>query len=81
MDAHNVGSGRESVEDALQANKSKNTGDWHYNQIFFSLSVNRNFLQNIFQVQHLKPFIQHYGHDGFLLEYEQIEQSLITDIY
>lgn len=73
MDAHNVGRGRESVSAALKKISAKTLVIGIESDILFPLS------EQLFLAQHIpgakyKSIQSSFGHDGFLLEYEQIEQ-------
>ena len=72
MDAHNVGRGRKSVEDALKKIKSKTLVIGIETDILFPLSEQK-FLADQIPEQTYRAIHSHYGHDGFLLEFEQIE--------
>jgi homoserine O-acetyltransferase len=77
MDSHNVGRGRYSVEAALQQIKAKTLVIGITTDILFPVIDQQLIADNIpgatFTAIH-----SNYGHDGFLLEFEQIEK-LITD--
>ncbi|HUS00408.1 MAG TPA: homoserine O-acetyltransferase [Chitinophagaceae bacterium] len=77
MDSHNVGRGRYSVEAALQQIRAKTLVIGITTDILFPVSEQQLIADNIpgatFTAIH-----SNYGHDGFLLEFEQIEK-LITD--
>ncbi len=77
MDSHNVGRGRVSVENALQQIKSKALVIGIYTDILFPLSEQQFIAENIPGAQ-FTPIHSLYGHDGFLLEFEQI-QGIITN--
>ena len=77
MDSHNVGRGRGSIENALQRIKGKTTAIGITTDILFPVSEQQFIAENVagasfFSIDSL------YGHDGFLLEYEQIEK-IISD--
>jgi homoserine O-acetyltransferase/O-succinyltransferase len=77
MDSHNVGRGRGSVEIALHEIKAKTLTIGIETDILFPLSEQKFVAENI----HNGEFISInslYGHDGFLLEAEQI-QYLISN--
>ena len=77
MDSHNVGRGRYSVEAALQQIKAKTLAIGITTDILFPVTEQQLIADNIpgatFTAIH-----SNYGHDGFLLEFEQIEK-LISD--
>ena len=77
MDAHNVGRGRVSIENALQQTKAKTIVIGVYTDILFPLSEQQFIAENIPGAK-LAAINSLYGHDGFLLEFEQI-QEIITD--
>jgi homoserine O-acetyltransferase len=77
MDAHNVGRGRVSIENALQQIKAKTIVIGVYTDILFPLSEQQFIAENIPGAK-LAAINSLYGHDGFLLEFEQI-QEIITD--
>ena len=77
MDSHNVGRGRGSVEIALREIKAKTLAIGIETDILFPLNEQRFIATNV----HNGKFISInslYGHDGFLLEAEQI-QKIITN--
>ncbi|MBC7829290.1 MAG: homoserine O-acetyltransferase [Chitinophagaceae bacterium] len=72
MDAHNVGRGRKSIEEALQKIKAKTLVIGIETDILFPL-VEQKFLAEHISGAGYKDIRSHYGHDGFLLEFDQIE--------
>lgn len=72
MDAHNVGRGRKSIEDALKNIKSKTLVIGIETDILFPL-VEQKFLADNIPGAVYRAIQSHYGHDGFLLEFDQIE--------
>lgn len=75
MDAHNVGRNRNSIIAALQQIRSK--------AIVISISSDLLFPpeEQLFLAEHIrgsqyKAIHSEYGHDGFLLEFEQIEKAI-----
>jgi len=76
MDAHNVGRGRNSVEDALQLIEAKTLAIGIDTDILFPVSEQK-FLASHIPDAHFISIHSLYGHDGFLLEYEQL-QNIIT---
>ncbi len=76
MDSHNVGRGRKSVEDALQKIKAKTLAIGIVTDILFPISEQQFLAENIPNAKFIS-INSLYGHDGFLLEYEQI-QNIIT---
>ena len=75
MDSHNVGRGRGSIENALHNIKAKTCAIGITTDILFPANEQQFIAENIdgaefFTINSL------YGHDGFLLEYEQIEKII-----
>lgn len=75
MDSHNVGRGRGSIENALQKIRAKT----------FSIGISTDLLFPVIEQQFIAENVPGasfysieslYGHDGFLLEYEQLEEIL-----
>jgi len=77
MDSHNTGRGRGSVEQALQKIKAKTLAIGITTDILFPLEEQK-FIADNTPNGSLKAIHSNYGHDGFLLEFEQIE-SVISD--
>lgn len=77
MDSHNVGRGRGSIENALQRIKAKTTAIGITTDILFPVNEQQFIAENVPGARFLS-IDSLYGHDGFLLEYEQIEK-IITD--
>jgi homoserine O-acetyltransferase/O-succinyltransferase len=75
MDSHNVGRGRDSVEEALKRIKSKTLVIGIETDILFPL-VEQQFLADHIPEAAYIAIQSHYGHDGFLLEFDQIEQII-----
>ncbi len=75
MDAHNVGRQRESVEWALMQIKAKTLVIGISSDILFPLKE-QEFLAKHIPGARFKAIHSNYGHDGFLLEYEQIEHEV-----
>ncbi|MCW3117492.1 MAG: metX [Chitinophagaceae bacterium] len=75
MDSHNVGRRRESIEWALQQIKAKTLVIGISSDILFPLKE-QEFLAKHIPGAHYKAIHSSYGHDGFLLEYEQIENEV-----
>ena len=71
MDAHNVGRARDTVEAALKKITAKTLVIGITTDILFPLSE-QQFLADHIPGAELKVIHSHYGHDGFLLEYEKI---------
>lgn len=75
MDAHNVGRGRMSIEDTLRQIKAKTLVIGIETDILFPLSEQRYLATHIPGAVYL-AIQSPYGHDGFLLEYEQITNCI-----
>jgi homoserine O-acetyltransferase len=71
MDAHDVGRGRDGVEKALQAIKAKTLVITIKSDILFPLLEQEFLAEHIPGARHA-IIDSHYGHDGFLLEFEKI---------
>lgn len=76
MDSHNVGRGRESIEKALQQIKANTMVIGITTDILFPLADQQFIADNIPGAM-LKTIHSNYGHDGFLLEFEQISNSIL----
>ena len=79
MDSHNVGRNRDSIEDALQQIKAKTFVIGITTDILFPASEQIFIAENIPGAEY-KIINSNYGHDGFLLEFEQIE-NIINDFF
>ena len=77
MDSHNVGRNRTSVEKALQQIKAKTLTIGITTDILFPDEEQKFIADNIPGAEHISIH-SNYGHDGFLLEFEQIE-NIIND--
>ncbi|HEV8082882.1 MAG: homoserine O-acetyltransferase [Chitinophagaceae bacterium] len=77
MDSHNVGRGRGSMEAALSHIKAKTLVIGIVSDILFPLKEQEFIASNITGAK-FRSIQSTYGHDGFLLEYERIE-NLITE--
>ena len=75
MDAHNVGRGRVSIENALHQIKSKTIVIGVHTDILFPLSEQQFIAENIPGAK-LAAINSLYGHDGFLLEFEKIQEII-----
>jgi homoserine O-acetyltransferase len=75
MDANNVGRGRGSIEKALRMITAKTLVIGIYSDILFPLSEQQCIAENVAGAQ-FAAVHSLYGHDGFLLEYEQIQQLI-----
>ncbi len=72
MDSHNVGRARESAEAALQKIKAKALVIGITTDILFPVNEQQFVAKNIKEAS-FKAINSLYGHDGFLLEFHQIE--------
>lgn len=77
MDSHNVGRHRESVEAALQQIKAKTFAIGITTDILFP-ATEQEFIADNIPGAAFTTIHSNYGHDGFLLEFEQIE-NLISE--
>jgi len=77
MDAHNVGRSRGSIENALQQIKAKTLAIGITTDILFPVSEQQFIAENVPNGNFI-AINSLYGHDGFLLEFEQIE-DIITN--
>jgi homoserine O-acetyltransferase len=75
MDSHNVGRGRGSVEKALQKINAKALAIGITTDILFPVNEQKLIAENIPGGEFVE-INSLYGHDGFLLEYEQIERII-----
>ncbi|GAC1588522.1 MAG: homoserine O-acetyltransferase [Ginsengibacter sp.] len=75
MDAHNVGRSRESIKTGLNRIKARTLIIGITTDILFPLSEQQFLADNIPEAV-LRPIDSLYGHDGFLLEFEQIESII-----
>jgi homoserine O-acetyltransferase/O-succinyltransferase len=72
MDSQNVGRGRGGIENALQKIKANTLSIGIYTDILFPMSEQQFIAEKIPNAK-FKAINSLYGHDGFLLEFEQIE--------
>lgn len=75
MDSHNVGRKRESIELALRSIKAKTLVVGIDSDILFPLHEQR-FLADTIPQARLEVMSSLYGHDGFLVEFEQLSQHI-----
>lgn len=75
MDAHNVARGRKSLEEALGQIKAKTLVIGITTDILFPLNEQQFIAANIPNAEFTSIYSL-YGHDGFLLEFEQIEKII-----
>jgi len=75
MDAHNVGRKRDSIAGALQQIKARTLVIGIESDILFPLTEQQFLAKHIAGADYLSIYST-YGHDGFLLEYEQIQECI-----
>lgn len=75
MDTHNVGRGRVSIEDALARIKAKTLVIGISSDILFPLREQEFLCQHIKKTK-LAVIDSGYGHDGFLIEYDQLTKAI-----
>ena len=76
MDAQNVGRGRENIENALAQIKAKTTSIGITTDILFPVSEQQFIAEHIPNAT-FTTINSLYGHDGFLLEFEQIQKIIV----
>jgi homoserine O-acetyltransferase len=76
MDSHNVGRNRGGVVDALQRVQAKTLVIGIESDVLFPLSEQRFLAQNIPNAS-LEVITSIYGHDGFLVEFDQLKKIII----
>lgn len=79
MDSHNLGRGRTQVEQALQRIQAKTLVIGIDTDILFPLRE-QQFISDNIPGAAFEPIHSLYGHDGFLLEYEQISKLILAFI-
>jgi homoserine O-acetyltransferase len=77
MDSHNVGRGRGGIQNALRKIKAKTLAIGITTDILFPVAEQQFIADNVPGAQ-FKAINSLYGHDGFLLEFDQI-QEIISD--
>ena len=75
MDSHNVGRGRGGIENALQKIKAKTNAIGITTDILFPINEQEFIAKNIAGAD-FTAINSLYGHDGFLLEFEQLHQII-----
>lgn len=75
MDSHNVGRGRNGVENALRQIRAKTLVIGIDSDILFPFRE-QEFLDHCIPNAEYRSIHSEFGHDGFLLEYQQIEQII-----
>ncbi|MFM7857456.1 MAG: homoserine O-acetyltransferase, partial [Flammeovirgaceae bacterium] len=75
MDSHNVGRGRESVEAALKTIQAKTLVVGIENDFLYPIQEQK-FLAELIPGAQLESITSLYGHDGFLVEFDQFKNSV-----
>lgn len=75
MDSHNVGRGRASVIEALHRIKAKTLSIGIKSDLLFPIEE-QEYLAAHIEGAKFRQIDSYYGHDGFLLEFEQIQQHI-----
>lgn len=75
MDSHNVGRGRGGIENALQRIKAKTNAIGITTDILFPLAEQEFIAENVVGAD-FTAINSLYGHDGFLLEFDQLHQII-----
>ena len=75
VDSHNIGRGRESIEKALQSIRAKALVVSISSDILFPPADHDIMVRNIPQVVY-RTINSPFGHDGFLVEYEQLDSII-----
>jgi homoserine O-acetyltransferase len=75
MDSHNVGRTRESIESALKSIKARTLIVGIDSDILFPLHEQRYLAETIPNAR-LELMSSLYGHDGFLVEFEQLSNHI-----
>src|SRR5690606_1072634 len=77
MDSHNIGRDRNSVEDTLQKISARTLVIGIDSDILFPLEEQK-FLADLISGASLRIISSRYGHDGFLVEFNQLNEILTT---
>ncbi len=77
MDSHNVGRDRGSIEEALKQITANALVIGISNDILFPI-IEQQFLAKVINGAYFKTIDSQFGHDGFLLEYEQISKAILS---
>jgi homoserine O-acetyltransferase len=77
MDAHNLGRNKQSIELSLKEIRAKTLVIGIGNDVLFPIEEQR-FLASTIHGASFKTIDSFYGHDGFLLEYETITNSILA---
>ena len=75
MDSHNLGRGRGGVTEALHTIKAKTLALAMEGDLLFP-PYEQEFLAGNIPGAHVKLILSEYGHDGFLLEFEQLTNAI-----
>lgn len=75
MDSHNVGRGRPGIEEALRRIRAKTLAIGIKTDVLFPVEE-QEYLAAHIEGAKFRMIDSPYGHDGFLLEYEQIEDHI-----
>jgi homoserine O-acetyltransferase/O-succinyltransferase len=75
MDSHNIGRGRNSVTDALRRIKAATLSIGIRSDLLFPVEE-QEYLAAHIEGARFRLIDSYYGHDGFLLEFEQIEKHI-----
>jgi homoserine O-acetyltransferase len=75
MDSHNVGRGRGGIQNALQKIKAKTLAIGIATDILFPMAEQQFIADHVPGAQ-FKAINSLYGHDGFLLEFDQIQEII-----
>lgn len=75
MDSHNVGRGRSSPAEALRKIKARTLSIGIRSDLLFPVEE-QEYLAAHIEGAKFRVIESHYGHDGFLLEFEQIHQHI-----
>lgn len=75
MDSHNLGRGRGGVVAALNSIKAKTLALSMEGDILFP-PYEQEFIASHIPEAHVKLILSDYGHDGFLLEFEQLTEAI-----
>jgi len=73
MDSHNVGRGKESIEEALQKIKADTLVIGIENDVLFPINEQKFLVENITNAK-FEVINSLFGHDGFLVEFDQLKK-------
>jgi homoserine O-acetyltransferase len=77
MDSHNIGRGRKSIADALKTIKAKTLVIGISSDVLFPTHEQELIAAHIPKAE-LNIIYSTYGHDGFLLEFSQMENIIVN---